>query len=168
MKRGINFFPFTIVNKYDLQNKNIDKLSDKEILEYLFTELSKESFDKIVLNETSIELEGHFNGLFGKTILPKRTQRLKNGIIWIETDLSGRLLMFKYQNRISELIPLLLIPLLLSIFASIFLGICFFIFISFLSFFIGNKFTKLSISSLIEILIEEEFRNELNRRRQQL
>lgn len=162
---NLNFYPFTIVNKFDIQNPYIDKLTDKEILEYLFIELKKESFDKIVLNETIIELDGRFNGLIGKTIFRPRTLKIKNSRIWIETYNSTRILIFKYQIRVIEIIPLFLIPLIFTIIGSVFGGICLFIFL-FLLFLLSTKFIKLNISSLIEKLIDDEFRKELNRRRQ--
>jgi len=164
-KINLNFFPFTIVDKYNIQNKNIDKLTDKEVLEYLFIELKKENYDRIVLNETSIELDNYYK-LYDKRIFPLRSKGLKNGRIWIETYTSGRTLMFKYQIRVIEIIPFFIIPLVFAVFASVFAGIFLFIFL-FILFLFSIKFIKLSISSLIEILIDEEFKKELNRRRQQ-
>ncbi len=163
---NLNFYPFTIVNKFEINNKYIDKLTDKEILEYLFIELKKESYDRIVLNEASIEID-EFYELYNKRILPPRSKGIKNGRIWIETYNSNRILMFKYQIRVIEIIPFFLIPLLLAIFGSVFGGICFFIFL-FLLFLFSIKFIKLNISSLIEKLADEEFRKELNRRRSYL
>lgn len=164
---NLNFYPFTIVNKFDINNKYIDRLTDKEILEYLFIELKKESFDKIVLNEAIIELDGCFNGLFGKIIFQTRTLRIKNSRIWIENFNSERTLIFKYQIRVIDIIPLFLIPLILSIIGSVFGGICIFIFI-FSLFLLSTKYIKLNISSLIEKLADEEFRKELYRKKSEL
>lgn len=163
---NLNFYPFTIVNKFDINNKYIDKLTDKEILEYLFIELKKVSDDRIVLNETIIELDEYYK-FYKNRILPLRRGEIKNGRIWIETYNSNRILIFKYQIRIIDVMPFFLIPLIFSVIESVIGGICFFIFL-FLLFLLSTKFIKLNISSLIEKLADEEFRKELNRRRSEL
>ena len=163
---NLNFYPFTIVNKFDINNKYIDKLTDKEILEYLFIELKKESIDKIVLNEAFIELDEYYK-FYKNRFLPPHSKGIKNGKIWIENNNSGRILIFKYQIRVIEIIPLFLITLIFTIIGSLLGGIFLFIFL-FSLFLLSTKFIKLNISSLIENLIDKEFRRELNKKRSEL
>jgi hypothetical protein len=153
----IRFFPFFVVKRFNLPNKFLEKLTDREIIVFIFRELEKEEFERLELKEMTIEIKGDHAGLgFSFNKMRDAIQSIDFGSISIFHHKKGRQLVYKFQLTIFTIICLI-VGILLGFFTmSIWLGV-----ICFIVLFVGTWLwiyiiQIMTVSGYIDQLIYDE------------
>jgi|GEM_PF-5174103 len=158
----LNFFPFCVVKKCNLRNEYLNKLSDSEILAFIFKELEKEEYKKIQLTETTIELQGdHSELFFSFRPIWVVTQAIDFGTVTISHKKNKRKVVFKYQSTLYHFPGLLFGLIVLLISKSLFYGFLTFLIVFILNWLYLYIIQSATISVCIDKLEYKEHRKDL-------
>jgi hypothetical protein len=153
----IRFFPFFVVKRFNIPNKFLEKLTDREIIDFIFRKLEKEEFERLELKEMTIEIKGDHAGLgFNFDKMRDATQLIDFGSISIFHHKKGRQLVYKYQLTMFTITSLIFGILFGVITMCIWLGVICFIFLFVSSWLWVYIIQIMTVSGYIDQLIYDE------------